>query len=108
MRGRHRRRMSTRIELLDLRAQAITAATTRRARGSTCASPASGCRSVASMRIAVVLPAPFGPSTPYTAPGAHGQVDTGGRVGLAEALLQPPRLDRELPMGSIPSLGVAN
>ena len=34
MRGRHRRRMSTRIELLDLRAQAITAATTRRARGS--------------------------------------------------------------------------
>ena len=51
------------------------------------------------MRIVVVLPAPFGPSTPYTPPGAHGQVDTGDRVGLAEALLQPSRLDRELSHG---------
>src|ERR1044072_6163666 len=33
------------------------------------------------------------------APGAHGQVDTGDRVGLAEALLQPSRLDRELSHG---------
>src|SRR4051794_23671282 len=33
------------------------------------------------------------------ATGAHGQIHTGDRVGLAEALLQPSRLDRELSHG---------
>jgi len=53
MRGRHRRRISTRIELLDLRAQAITAATTRRARGS---------HGLSSRRNWLVMAAPANPS----------------------------------------------
>ena len=58
--------------------------------------PASGCSSVASMRIVVVLPAPFGPSTPYTAPRRTARsMPSTARVS-PKALTRPVGLDGEL------------
>ena len=66
-----------------------TAAASRTtSRPSTRARPPSGCSSVVRMRTAVVLPAPFGPSTPSTVPARHGQVDAAQRMHIPERLGQ--------------------
>ena len=59
----------------------------------TLALPASGRSSVARIRTAVVLPAPFGPSTPSTVPGRA------ARSTPASAVVSPKRLTR--PVASI-------
>ena len=46
----------------------------------------SGRSSVVSTRTAVVLPAPFGPSRPSTAPARHGEGHAVERVHVAEVL----------------------
>ena len=45
------------------------------------------------MRTAVVLPAPFGPSSPKTLPGLDAEIDAAKRVDVAVALAQPSGLD---------------
>ena len=45
------------------------------------------------MRIVVVLPAPFGPSTPYTRAGPHREVDAVDGARLAEHLDEAFGLD---------------
>ena len=45
------------------------------------------------MRTAVVLPAPFGPSSPRTLPRLHAEVDAAQRFDVAVALAQACRLD---------------
>ena len=67
---------------------------------STRAEPASGRSSVASIRIVVVLPAPFGPEHAVHGAAAHGQVDAVDRLGLAERLHEAGGLDGERGLGS--------
>ena len=50
--------------------------------------PRPGGSSVVRIRTAVVLPAPFGPSSPSTVPRGHRQVDAPQRADLAERLGQ--------------------
>src|SRR5688500_18050165 len=60
------------------------------------------------MRIVVVLPAPFGPSTPYT-PSALTARSTPATAWVLPKLFFNPLVSiANFPMGSIPSLGVAN
>ena len=61
---------------------------------STRARPPSGCSSVVSTRTAVVLPAPFGPSSPSTRPDRHLERDALQRFELSEALDEVDDLDR--------------
>ena len=64
-------------------------------RPATRALPPSGWVSVVSIRTAVVLPAPLGPSTPRIVPGRDAQVDAGEGDGRAEALGQALGLDHQ-------------
>ncbi len=64
--------------------------------------------SVASMRIVVVLPAPFGPSTPYTPPALTARSTPATAWVLPKLFFNPLVSIASFPMGSIPSLGVAN
>ena len=58
---------------------------------STSARPASGCRIVASMRTAVVLPAPLGPRRPKTVPSSTSRSMPSRACSVAEPLLRGPR-----------------
>src|SRR3982074_1059812 len=60
------------------------------------------------MRIAVVLPAPFGPSTPYTPPAPTARSTPATAWVLPKLFFNPLVSIASFPMGSIPSLGVAN
>ena len=60
------------------------------------------------MRIAVVLPAPFGPSTPYTPPALTARSTPATAWVLPKLFFNPLVSIASFPMGSIPSLGVAN
>ena len=58
--------------------------------------PGVGLSSVVRMRTAVVLPAPFGPSSPSTLPAGAREVDAAEGAHLAVSLLDAARLDGEL------------
>ena len=60
------------------------------------------------MRIVVVLPAPFGPSTPYTPPALTARSTPATALVSPKLFFNPLVSIASIPMGSIPSLGVAN
>ncbi len=81
--GSRRPRRSVRPSPIDMRVAIGSAVTSR---PSTSARPRSGRSSVVRMRTAVVLPAPFGPSSPSTVPVRHRERDALECLDVAERL----------------------